>query len=212
MKICYIVGAAPINKRWLKNIIPKDAFLIGVDGGFEQVKAVGKEPKIFVGDGDSSRIPDVGRILQFSTKKNTTDMEEAVKHALTLGFYELVLLGSTGGRLDHFFGNIALLEKINEFGKKGVLLDEQNKVTFHENEESIIHDSKEYIYVSIIPLDKQMVGVTTKGFVYPLSNETLYRNSTRSISNQLEGSVGSITSTGGAGLLIQSIDKRKISL
>lgn len=90
--------------------------MIAVDGGLKGAKELGLVPDVIVGDFDSVD----PAVLAFYRKmehivwevpagKDDTDTELALKRAMAMGAGEIVILGATGGRLDHMIGNIQLL-------------------------------------------------------------------------------------------------------
>ena len=87
--------------------------VIGVDRGVEFLYHHKIRPNYIVGDFDSlpeeivtyykerNDVP----IREFNPVKDATDTEIAVRLGMTLGCSKLIILGATGGRLDHFWAN-----------------------------------------------------------------------------------------------------------
>ena len=98
--------------------------IIGVDKGLAFLHEEQIMPTHIVGDFDSvepeiiefykehTQVP----IRQFDPVKDATDTEIAVRLAIELGVKELWILGATGSRLDHVWGNVQTLAVAHEAG------------------------------------------------------------------------------------------------
>ena len=67
-----------------------------------------------------------------------------------------------------------------------------------------VADLPRYHYLSLIPLDRKVTGVTLRGTKYPLDRADLTRGDTLSISNEPAGPAAEITIASGRALLIRS--------
>ena len=91
--------------------LANDALVIGADGGGERLLAAGIEPDVVVGDLDSlsavaqKRFSD--RLVRDSAP-DSSDLEKAVAWARTEGADDIVVIGWSGGRLDHTLAALAL--------------------------------------------------------------------------------------------------------
>ena len=63
-------------------------------------------------------------------------------------------------------------------------------------------------YMSIVPLDEMLEGVTLKGVKYPLENAVMYRYKSLGISNEITDGIADVKVEKGRGLLIFSKDAR----
>lgn len=177
-------------KEYTAILNKENTLFIAADGGVLLFEQLGITPDVLIGDFDSIkenqlifyRNKDV-KIVKYPVKKDETDGELAIKYCLENGFDNIVIIGAQGGRLDQQLANILLMEygqyhdlnvKIKEPGlEMGLILSEK---TF---------DSCNGDYLSLIPLSKQVSGVSLKGCKYPLYNEELYRYKSRGISNMI---------------------------
>ncbi len=172
-----------------KNIIFEEPyFYIAVDGGSRLFKSLNILPNLIIGDLDSldSEILDYYKkknvdILKYSTKKDASDGELAIKYCFDNNFEDIVITGSIGGRLDQQFANINLLEYAQINNLKAIIKEPGIEVglidgykEYHANRNNIL---------SLISLDYKTTGISNFGFEYPLNNETLYRFNSRGISN-----------------------------
>lgn len=117
---CVIAGAAEIAPRDLPEKLPGDLW-IAADGGAESLAQYGITPDLFIGDLDSAAGPPEHVETKILPRaKDDTDTAAAVKHALALGFKEILLLGALGGkRLSHTAANLQLLLYIRRNGANG---------------------------------------------------------------------------------------------
>ena len=68
----------------------------------------------------------------------------------------------------------------------------------------MLEDAPHYHYLSIIPLDKTIKGVTLRGVKYPLEGADIIRGDTLTVSNEPAAPVMEITVEQGAVLVIRS--------
>ena len=127
---CVIVGAAKIeNSELLKKNIFYDDFVIGADAGYKALTNLGITPDLIVGDFDSCDTPEFDvEVIALNPIKDCTDMEFAVERAVEKGFSDILILGATGGRLDHTFANFALLGDFKQKGINITILDDYHKI------------------------------------------------------------------------------------
>ena len=94
--------------------------VICADGGFLLSPV---RPDYLVGDLDSLKdAPEDIPLLKHDSHKNFTDGESAVYFAKELGADIVTLYGVTGGRCDHFLGNLAVMALAMKLGMKAALL------------------------------------------------------------------------------------------
>ena len=111
-------------------------FIIGVDKGMEFLYHHKILPSYIVGDFDSvdqkigdyycneTKVP----IREFNPVKDASDTEIAIRLAMTLGAGEILILGATGGRIDHLWANVQSLAIPFKAGINAVIMDRQNKI------------------------------------------------------------------------------------
>ena len=206
-KQALIVGAAPCAdlaflEEYLKG---RDWTVICADGGLNTALAAGLEPDYLIGDWDSGGSPagDVPYVT-LPVEKDFTDLQAAAHWAIKQGCNELLLCGCTGGRLDHTASNLVLLEWIFRQGGSAMLLDGDNEVRFLENSTICLRDRPHYHYLSLIPLDRVLRGVTLRGVKYPLDQAVITRGDTLTVSNEPAAQEMDLTIQDGAALIIRS--------
>ncbi len=186
-----------------KNIIKKEDFLIGADGGVKHILKLGLIPQIIIGDLDSISKEQACLFptIKYPTKKDKTDFELAIDYCLKNKFQEIIIFGILGDRIDHLIASIFLLAKTqteNQLIKIKII--EGKKEIFVLNKEITIR-GKIGDEISIIPISEKLEGVTTDGLYYRLIDNTLLFGSTRGVSNIMNKTVAKITISKGIALI-----------
>lgn len=217
MKRCLIVTGGRIELDFAASYLQKEHFdrLVAVDRGLEAVKALGLSPDVIVGDFDSVSPQTLAFFRRLEhivwevhdPVKDDTDTELAVKRAAAMGCGEIVLLGATGGRLDHLLGNIHLLFPCLQRGIQAVILDRQNRLYLIDGETRFYRSRLWGKYVSFLPLTPEVKGITLRGFFYPLTDRDIEIGTSLCISNELTEEEGSITLREGVLIAVESKDE-----
>lgn len=200
MGVCYLVGAGDfygqINKM-------EDDIIIAADGGYDSLKKRGYTPDLLIGDFDSimSDIPDGIRTLKHPKEKDETDMFLAYYEGVKLGYDEFVMLGATGGRLDHTYANLSLLLYAKEHGHNVTVIDERNVILCLKNE-AITLTGEKGATLSVFAFGSEAHGVTLKGTKYEVENTSLSPNFPLGVSNEFTDTPAHISVTDGALLII----------
>ena len=168
---------------------------------------MGVHTNILIGDFDSlGHIPDdVDEVMQLPPEKDLTDTQVAVDVAIERGADEIVIVGSTAGRLDHALSNLAILEKYWGNRIPMYIVNGQNRVRFIRNSGFIVVRSK-YKYFSIIVADQKVKGVSIEGAKYPLVNQTMTRIHQYAVSNEIVKNAALINVKKGGLYIIESRD------
>ena len=173
---------------------------IAADAGLLTAGAFGVAPKILVGDfdslGDPSRfdLPSSVEILKVPAEKDETDTELAVMTALSRGAGEILIVGGVGGRLDHSLANLSLLEDLDRRGIPAVMTNGKTRARFFGGGTATIPKDPNFRYLSLIPADEEVAGVTLTGCKYPLCDAILVRrNAAFSASNEITDLVATLT-------------------
>lgn len=186
---------------------------IGVDRGVYYLLKAGIMPFKAFGDFDSitaeERIWIESRFQGleiFPAEKDETDMDIALNWVSLQKGTRVRIFGGTGGRLDHFFGNVQLLLRGLEMNIKAELIDRQNIVRALRPGTYDIKLLKEYPYISFLPVSEEVEGITLTGFKYPLNNCHIRWGSTLCISNELINQSGTFSFSRGILLMVRSRD------
>lgn len=215
-----IVTGGELSIPLLLGYVKKISFdqMIAVDGGlayFDKIKIV---PDYLVGDFDtvSSKMLEKYKklseetqkpsIKEYNSKKDATDSQIALELAIQNGAKEIILLGGTGSRLDHMLSNIFMLKKALNFGIRAIMVNEKNKIYLIQNQHTIKKSQQYGRYISFIPYGTEAIGVTLRGFLYPLEDKTVECEESLGISNQIVEETAEVIVKRGILIAIESMD------
>lgn len=193
-------------------ICPETDLVIAADAGAMSLQAHGLVPDIAVGDFDTTGISYIEtlkkqgvRVLSLPEEKDVTDLHFALICAVRQDPEEILILGALGGkRFDHMLANIGLLEWLHEEGQKATMLHPSNRLRLLSGPGKMKFDTKDFQYVSLLPVTREVTGIETDGLKYPLKKEKLYRGQTRGISNELVKIPAYVSIEKGSCLVIES--------
>ncbi|MFW6313607.1 MAG: thiamine diphosphokinase, partial [Spirochaetota bacterium] len=117
MNALVITGGAYPDLEAVRHLVDSAGFIVAADSGLETAIAYGIRPSIVVGDFDS--LSDEGLLAEyddasvrrFSTAKDLTDTELALRVAREEGCERVHLVGGGGGRVDHLLAIAGLFER-----------------------------------------------------------------------------------------------------
>ena len=150
------------------------------------------EPQYIVGDFDSidPKVIDYYRketnipIREYNPVKDATDTEIALRLGITLGSKEMILLGATGGRIDHLWANVQTLSVACDAGVNACILDEKNKI-WVTNKSCVLKKSEAYgPYLSVFSLEGEIYDFSLEGTKWPLNHHDLMPCDSLTVSNQ----------------------------
>jgi thiamine pyrophosphokinase len=168
--------------------VPLGAPVIAADKGLEHALALGLDVTVAVGDFDSASPEAVEvaemagmRIERYAHEKDATDLELALDVAAAMAPRRILVLASSGGRLDHLL-SAALLLASERYAHIEVdaLIDEAR---VHVVRDDRVLDGAPGELVTLVAVSGPAVGVRTEGLAYPLGGETLEPGSSRGVSN-----------------------------
>ena len=194
-------GSCEINS-FTERLIISATRIIAVDGGWSHLKNLGCRPDLLVGDLDSlpeeasadPLLNDVACQL-YDRDKDETDTELALNLAVREGADMIVLLGAMSAeRPDHTLATLYLaLDKAGE-GVRTLLTDGRSvlipmvgpdrcRVDLTDFQASLA-DTDRDLYISLLPLTREVCGVTTENLRWSLIDSRLAQNEARGISNE----------------------------
>lgn len=199
-----IFGAVP-SESWAYLDDVRADLVICADGGALCAKAAGFSPDLLIGDWDSGGQPVEGiPSISLPPEKDLTDLQAAAEAAMERGCHDLIFCGSLGGRLDQTAINLTLLEWCHDRGCDAILLGDGNEARMWDGAPLTLQRDERYCYLSLIPLDRRIEGVTLRGVKYPLTDGTLTRGDTLTVSNEITADQAVLTAQRGRMLVIRS--------
>lgn len=195
-----LVSGGKIDIPFAKEYLAKQSFDIVVcaDRGLDAAFTLHLPVQYFLGDFDSvegkvleqyryGKIPgsEGAKWIQYPTKKDHTDTQLALEWILKRHPSEIVILGATGGRFDHFLANVHVLMLPLEKGIPTSIIDSYNRIRLMKEEMEIHKEDMYGNYLSLIPLTSKVSGVTLEGLEYPLNDAELTIGNPYAVSNEL---------------------------
>lgn len=210
MKVIIVSGGKHPSHELFNSVCDPSCKVIGADSGAEFLKEHQIIPDLLLGDFDSIKEDTLlyfegkTRILRFDAVKDFTDTEAAYEEALKYSPDEIYFLGCTGSRLDHFIGNLSLLEKAMKKGIRAYLMDDHNKIFFMDRPGMIRKDFGDYI--SFQGFRGPVRGFGVKGVKYPLWDYELHMGDPRNVSNEFLDEKISVTFREGILMILMTKD------
>lgn len=174
--------------------------LIAADGGARHCLALNLTPQAVIGDFDSLETDELAllnnagaQVIRHPARKDFTDLELAIEHALTIGADNILILGALGRRWDQTLANLLLPAAESFSGATIRLVDEFQEIIYIRSGDSVEITGNPGDTASLIPLAGNARGITTSGLEYPLEKGTLHFGSTRGISNVLQGNRATVS-------------------
>lgn len=189
MKALIVTGGSAPSRELLDQVISQGVDLtIAADSGARVLLDEGIPFDLALGDFDSLKpellavIKKDREVITYQVNKDFTDTEAALNEAIIRGAKEVVILGGTGTRLDHLFGNVGLLLQGLKAGIKVSLQDEHNEM-FLTDGPCCVEPRKGW-YLSFFPVGGDVSNFRLTGVKYPLEAHQLTLGSTLTVSNE----------------------------
>ena len=189
-----IISGGMLDEGFAEKVLEAnpEAYIIAVDMGLEYLYNHKIEPQYIVGELDSidPKVIDYYRketnipIREYNPVKDATDTEIALRLGITLGSKEMILLGATGGRIDHLWANVQTLSVACDAGVNACILDEKNKI-WVTNKSCVLKKSEAYgPYLSVFSLEGEIYDFSLEGTKWPLNHHDLMPCDSLTVSNQ----------------------------
>jgi thiamine pyrophosphokinase len=184
--------------------------VVAADSGLHLAAALGLAVDVVVGDFDSAAPEAVeaarsaGAVIErHPTAKDETDLDLALRAACDRGATRVVVLGLTGGRLDHFVAN-ALLLASPRFARVTVEAAAGAARLYALHGPGAVDVAGEAgDLVTLLAVGGPARGITTGGLRYALTADTLDAGSSRGVSNVMTGSSARVALEEGTLLVIR---------
>lgn len=212
MKKCLIIANGQIPKKKDISYLLKRNFktIICADGGANSAYKLKIIPNIIIGDLDSIK-PEVKEfydgksVIKKINRQNDTDVEKALKYAISKKFTDAILLGATGDRLDHSFCNLGIALKFDDQIKVNIL----HQKSYLSVETGILNlTTLQNENISLYGFDKK-TKITSKGLKYELNNAELPFGVRESTSNAAKSEVVNLSIKGGKIFIIRDFEALK---
>ena len=211
-----IISGGTIDREHALRVLAREKYdyIIVADKGLSFLCEEHIEPTHIVGDFDSLEEgvleqylsnPNI-KIRIFNPIKDSTDTEIAIRLAMELKSKEIMILGGTGGRLDHTLGNIQAMSIPVMAGASCCMEDPQNRIEVLITGRTIRKEDAFGKYISFFPLSGNVEGLTLKGFKYPLENHTLTPFDSLAVSNEITEETAVISFRRGLVTMVMSLD------
>ncbi len=204
MNRCVILGGAEIaDYGRIRRSLKSHDYFICCDSGLKHAEPLGIQPDLIVGDFDSHERP-VTRteVITLPREKDDTDTVYAAREAVRRGFEDFLLLGVTGGRFDHTFGNISLLLWLDGLGKSARILDDTSEMEIVSRKPAEIAGS--FSWFSLLNISGTAKDITIRGAKYPLNGGEIRSDYQYGISNEvLPGETATVSVGCGCLLLVR---------
>jgi thiamine pyrophosphokinase len=189
-------------------VVPRAATVVAADGGLTRAGELGLDVHVVIGDLDSA-LPDAvaaaeaagARVVRHDVAKDETDLELALDEALALGASRVLVVASSGGRVDHLLASLLLLaaDRYAALELDALVGD----ALVHVVREARTLRGVPGELLTLIPLGGPAEGVTTAGLAYPLAGEALGPGTTRGVSNVFTAEEARVTLARGVLLAIR---------
>ncbi|HET92168.1 MAG TPA: thiamine diphosphokinase [Chloroflexi bacterium] len=194
MRAIIFVNGELTDPRGVRNLVRPDDLVIAADGGARHALSIGIAPHVLIGDIDSLSPDDRqrvaaarSRVIRFSSRKDETDLELALRHAADTGATEILILAALGGRLDQTIANLSLLALPELSGRDvRIVAGSQTAFLIRDGYTDTIIEGQPGDTVSLLPWGGDAAGVTAVGLAWPLHEETLHFGPARGVSNVLQ--------------------------
>lgn len=211
MDLHLLCTAHNFNRRILEELKNED--WIGIDYGALMLVEAGIKPIAAFGDFDSLTEDELSTLQAeldvdvLPSEKNETDLEVGVQYTLTLDYDRVFIHGATGGRMDHFLGNLQTLlnKEVMLSASEFFMVDDVNIIQVLPTGTHIIQRYQDMSYVSFIPVEAG-VFLTIEDLKYTLPRTQLEMGTTRTVSNEFVTDRAEVIVENGMVYMIQSKD------
>lgn len=187
MNRCVVLSAGPFrDPTTLAGFLMPEDTIVAADGGWQLARLLGRTPEVLVADFDSLPVPSLPegvKVINLPVEKDDTDTAAAVRYGYDAGCRDFLLLGCTGGRLDHQQAAFALAADYAQRGCQMVIADEQNEIHFLMPG-SYVFPACPGEKVSLFAFGGSVTGLFATGLAYDITDLTLAPTDPLCVSNE----------------------------
>ena len=183
--------------------VPTADLVMAADSGYDAAISLGYAVDVLVGDLDSittDPIPGHVVIERHPRDKDQTDLDLALELALRDEPSRVVVVGGTGGRLDHELATASLIcdERWSEVELDWV----SSRGRAHVIRRRRIVQGDVGSIVTLLPLGGPVTGLTTRGLRWELAEATFEPGTTWGVSNEMQTPIADIKVRSGCLLVV----------
>lgn len=211
-----IITGGVQQPEFLQECCEKETFdyVIAVDGALELIDRLSIPIHCLVGDFDTVSLDILKKyerkenlyVEQHIPEKDETDTELALRIAMEKNAADITIVGATGGRLDHFLGNLHILLQPLRRNIPCSLLDPWNRIRLVQEYCVFSEENAFGTYISFLPFTDEVQDVSLTGFKYPLNHACLKKGNTLGVSNERIASKAEVRLGKGILICVESQD------
>lgn len=199
-----IISGGKTDIDFAKHYLSDNRFdtVVCADSGLDTAHELGLKVDFFMGDFDSvssevlSSYVDKkvknsvdAQFVKYPEQKDATDTELVLDFVLENNPSLVIILGATGGRIDHLLANIGILLKALKENVETYIIDRYNKICMIDKSTDLHKDDIWNKYISFYPYTEKVENLRLSGLKYELAGEDITIGSSRTVSNEFaEGS------------------------
>lgn len=143
------------------------------------------------------------QFVKYPPEKDATDSHIVLDWVVSRLPAEILILGATGRRLDHFLANVNILMKPLAYGIPTYIVDKHNKIYLMDHSHVVRREEMFGKYISFIPFTEEVSAVYLRGFKYELDGQNLTLGDSLGVSNEMgEGKEAGLVEFGDGVLVV----------
>ncbi len=181
------------------SIVQNYDVIIAANGGVRHCLTLNLTPDFIIGDLDSIKPQEKNelqakgvRLVTYPRNKDQTDLELALRFAISQGIREIHLLGLMGNRMDQTLANFLLLAREDWSGVRLTVSEGPDFAYLLRSGESLTILGNPGDLISLIPLSSTVEGITTNNLRWQLTHATIEFGSTLGVSNEMTQSTANV--------------------
>jgi thiamine pyrophosphokinase len=209
MRAIIFANGDPPDRATVQAWLDPAALIIAADGGARNALSIDVTPQVIIGDLDSFDTRDRdwleqtgAQFIVYPARKDYTDLELAIRHALEQAATEILLFSALGGRWDQSLANLMLLTLPELDHVPTRVLDHRQAIFAIRDRAEISGQPGDTL--SLIALAGDVQGITIEGCEYPLNAAVLPLGATLGISNVLREPIARVSVKTGIVLAIHT--------
>lgn len=189
-----MIAGGEIDIDFVREYIQKLEFntVVCADSGLDAAYQLGLSVQYAMGDFDSVSDEVLKHyqaqsteFVKYPPEKDATDSHIVLEWVVEKLPSEIIILGATGRRLDHFLANVNILMKPLSYGIPAYIVDSHNRLYLLDHSHIIRRKEMFGKYISFLPFTEEVSAVYLRGFKYELDGQTMTLGDSIGVSNEL---------------------------